>query len=98
MTVSKTRTESNSTKFVDLKPDYKGAETFLNWLDEDKKHWTFQTFDDDRRRNDQALTKVFFGSFKQHREELARLNTRGAGIFLSINETKADGRKREHIR
>ena len=58
--------------------------------------FTFQTFDDNPRK-DHYLAKVFHGTFSEHRNELARLNRSGAGIFVTINRTDLKGRKAENI-
>lgn len=75
-------------------PSYEGepkldaAGWFLWELDEGSK-FTFQSVDDNRLRNDARLNCVLFGTFEQHKEELARLNAAGAGIFVMVN--RGDG-------
>ena len=58
--------------------------------------FTFQTFDDNPRK-DHYLAKVFHGTFSEHRNELARLNKAGAGIFVTVNKTDGRGRKKENV-
>ncbi len=81
----------------DLAPDASAAEHFLTRLDETAEQWTFQTFDDDGERKDSTLTRVLHGSLGEHLTTLTELNRRGAGVFVTINETDLRGRKRENI-
>ncbi len=73
------------------------AEAFLAWLDPNASKFTFQTFDDVKDRKDGRLTRMLHGTFEAHRAELQRLNDRGAGVFVTINETDLKGRKKENI-
>ncbi len=73
------------------------AEAFLAWLDPNASKFTFQTFDDVKDRKDGRLTRMLHGTFEAHRAELQRLNDRGAGVFVAINETDLRGRKEENI-
>jgi putative DNA primase/helicase len=74
-----------------------GAEAFLQLLDENAKVFTFQTFDDDKLRKEGTLAKVLHGSLEECWHELVELNNRGAGIFVTVNETDGRGRKNENI-
>lgn len=58
---------------------------------------TFQTFDDDHERQQESLAKVLHGTLTEHQQELSWFNSRGAGIFLNINETDLKGRKKTNI-
>lgn len=78
-------------------PDLKAAAAFLHKLDPDAPFWTFQTFDDDKARKDDALARVFHGSLNDHEGELWRLQRRGAGVFVTVNETDGIGRKEANI-
>jgi hypothetical protein len=73
------------------------AERFLAALDPDAKAFTFQTFDDNSDRKDKALVKVLSGSLAQHWNTLVKLNGRGAGIFVTVNETDLKGREASNI-
>lgn len=77
--------------------DYTQAERFLRILGIYSEQFTFQTFDDNKARKDQRLARIFNGTFEQHKEELARLNGLGAGVFVTVNETDLKGRKIENI-
>ena len=58
---------------------------------------TFQTFDDDKGRNDPALEQVLHGTLNHHAEKLCELNRLGAAICISVNRTDLYGRKKENI-
>jgi putative DNA primase/helicase len=91
-----------------IPPDRGEAERFLGTLDPTTVRFTFQTFDDveltdpakpggKRKRGDKSLLRVLHGTLAEHWEELVRLNRRGAGIFVTVNETDGRGRKDENI-
>lgn len=73
------------------------VEKYLTLLAESVDNFTFQTFDDDRLRNDKSLVKVLHGTLENHFEQLCELNGKGAGIFVTVNETDLNGRKIENI-
>ena len=70
---------------------------FLACLDPGATTWTFQTFDDNGVRKDSRLAKVLHGTLDDHATELRRLNERGAGVFVTVNETNGAGRKASDI-
>jgi putative DNA primase/helicase len=80
-----------------LDVDSAEAERFLKALDPAATRFTFQTFDDDGNRGDKSLVRVLHGTLAERFEELKRLNDRGAGIFVTINETDSQGRSAENI-
>jgi len=69
------------------------AELFLQMLGGDK--FSFQTFDDKKQKP--YLAKHIYKSLDDAREQLIKLNSQGAGIFVTINETDGLGRKKENI-
>jgi hypothetical protein len=81
------------------------AVRFLKSLDPEATSFTFQTFDDVEievdgkvtKRKDQKLVRVLNGTLEQHTAELARLNAQGAGIYVTVNETNLEGRKKANI-
>jgi hypothetical protein len=73
------------------------AARFLALLDPTATEFEFLTFDDNKDRDDKSLTRTFFGSLAEHAASLQRLNDRGAGVFVTINETDGKGRKTENI-
>ena len=73
------------------------AKTFLRLLDLKARSFTFQLFDDDKDRKDKKLARVIHGSLDEHWHQLVELNNKGAGIFITVNETDGGGRKEENI-
>lgn len=80
-----------------MTPDLQLAQTFLTLLDNAAEFFCFQTFDDNKQRKDQSLARVFNGSLDEHWSTLVKLNLQGAGIFVTVNATDGEGRKRENI-
>jgi hypothetical protein len=80
-----------------LHVDFDMAREFLTALDETAESFTFQTFDDNKARKDRALAAVFSGDFEDVKSSLAGLNRRGAGAFVTVNETDGKGRRLENI-
>jgi len=68
------------------KPNLAEAAHFLKLLDPEATEFTFQTFDDNADRDDKSLVRVLHGSLEQLAARLSRLNAKGAGIFITINE------------
>lgn len=78
--------------------DLAQAAEFLALLDESAGAWTFQTFDDDKRRKDKRLAQIINAPLEDAAEELSALSRRGAGVFVTVNETDGKGRKVANIR
>src|SRR5262245_62005232 len=76
--------------------DLDAAQRFLDHLRATR--CTFQTFDDNAERTDSRLASILHGSLAEHANQLVRLNHDGAGIFVAINQTDGEGRKRENIK
>lgn len=76
-------------------PDYRAAEEFLQALDPAADSWTFQTFPD--AGNDRTQIRQLHGTLADHAAALGKLNERGAGIFVTINQTDGRGRKKANI-
>jgi len=74
------------------------AQRYLSRLDNKAPTFTFQTFDDDSDRRDPSLTKILHGTLDEHWDQLVALNLKGAGIFVTPNETDGKGRKSENIK
>jgi len=77
-------------------PDLKIAQLFLDTLDTNGK-FTFQTFDDNQDRKDSRLARTFSGTLEEHAAVLSELQQKGAGVFVTVNETDLAGRKKENI-
>jgi len=74
--------------------DPKAAARFIRLLTgEQAAQVTFQTFvDDPKAKGRGGLARVIHGSIAGCGPELARLNARGAGVFVTVNETDLEGR------
>lgn len=72
------------------------AQRFVDLLG--AKQISFQTFDDNAKRKAPNLVCILHGSLAEHADQLAHLNRLGAGIFVSVNQTDGEGRKRENIK
>jgi len=79
-----------------LIPNFDEAAAFLDTLGHTDEQHSFQTFDDSAQRTG-SLTRIFHGTFDQHKDTLAHLNQQGAGIFVTVNQTNGSGRKKENI-
>lgn len=78
-------------------PDLHQAEIFLKTLDPEADVFTFQTFDDRKGQSDSSLTRLITGKAQLLLPELLDLNHRGAGIFVTVNETDGKGRSLKNI-
>jgi hypothetical protein len=84
-----------------LQLDRDQAERFLAALDPDAEQFTFQTFDDNKERRDatkgeskpDALARCFHASLARIWDQLATLNAKGAGIFVTVNLTTLGERR-----
>lgn len=74
--------------------DVEVAAEFLDLLG--GKQTTFQTIDDSKDK-DRKLARILHGGLADYADQLCDLNRRGAGVFVSINETDGKGRKRQNI-
>lgn len=77
-------------------PDIDQASKFLKTLDPMATSWTFQTFDDSDGK-DKSLVRVFHGTLDQHAASLCELQSRGAGIFVTVNQTDMTGRRAANV-
>lgn len=78
-------------------PDLDAAHRFLTLLDESTDSFTFQSVDDNKTRKSAALLRTLNGTLDQHAATLTDLNKRGAGVFVTVNQTDLKGRARENI-
>ncbi|HEU4589361.1 MAG TPA: DUF5906 domain-containing protein [Steroidobacteraceae bacterium] len=76
-------------------PDLDEAQGFLDTL-APQGAFTFQTFDDtpEKRRH---MAHVLHGGLNAHGLRLQRLNSEGAGVFVTVNETDLKGRGAENV-
>ena len=75
--------------------NYNETSHYHMFLDYFGKHHSFQTFDD--KGLNKRLIKQLHGSLKLHFNELAELNSKGAGIYFTVNETNGLGRTTKNI-
>jgi hypothetical protein len=87
----------NAPSTANLEIDIAGAERFLRLLDSTATQFEFRTFDDNKQRKDPGLTRTFFGALTRHAATLQRLNQKGAGVFVTVNQTDGKGRATENI-
>jgi putative DNA primase/helicase len=73
------------------------AQRFLQALDNQTDQFTFQLFDDDRHRKDKSLTGVLHGTLDKHCATMVEYSRRGAGVYVTVNETDLRGRKAGNI-
>ena len=77
--------------------DMQQAQAMLRMLAPDGGGFTFQTFDDNADRSKKALTKQYHGSLETHSANLSKLNSEGAGVFVTVNATDGLGRRKGNI-
>jgi len=77
-------------------PDRLQAAAFLRFLDPAATEWEFRTFDDDDRKAPRPV-RVLYGSLNKHWPALLDLSNRGAGIFVTVNQTDGRGRDADSI-
>ncbi len=80
-----------------LKQKFIRRKLFNSFLDSEADFFTFQTFDDNSKRKDRQLARVLHGTLDEHYQELCHLQSKGAGVFITINETNGQGRAAQHI-
>ena len=89
-----------ATPVARLSPDLAAAHDFLKRLDPTTDTFCFQTFDDCKtpghvkRRH---LARTLNGTLEQHADELSRLSSQGAGVFVTVQATDGNGRRDGNI-
>ena len=76
--------------------DLEAVAKFLDQLG--VKQPTFQSFGEGESKDDKRLARILDGTLEEHAEALSALNRRGAGIFVSLNQTDGRGRKKANIK
>ena len=79
-----------------IQPNLTISNRFLNTLEPQGK-FTFQTFDDNQSRASKSLVSMLHGTLNSHAKTLTNLNQKGAGIFVTVNQTNLNGRKANDI-
>ena len=72
------------------------AEEFLWRLDREATKFLFLTFAD-KKGSEHNLTRTFYGTFADYEAALTNLNTLGAGVYVTVNVTKGNRRRKEDI-
>ncbi len=81
-----------------LRPDIQAAAAFLEALcNEPDPSVCFQIFSDDKDDPARPSAEFFHARLSDASEYLANVNSLGAGIFVTVNETDGNGRKKENI-
>src|SRR5437763_4542788 len=88
-------------------PDRTVAEAFLSALDPDATGFSFQVFDDWKKRaknykkkygsSDPYRTAILHGSLEKCWSDLVTFSARGCGIFVTVNETDLGGRAAANV-
>ena len=88
-------------------PIFEEAEVFLEALAGKDAQFTFQTFDDVEvwseekqkhvKRQDKSLVGIYHGTLTKHKHALSALNAKGAGVYITVNQTDLKGRKEANI-
>jgi putative DNA primase/helicase len=73
------------------------AVAFLGFLDPRSKAFAFQTYDDDKARNDKTLGRTIIGSFEDRRVELTTANRNRIAVHVTINDTKGRSRSAYNV-
>lgn len=77
--------------------DLEQARRFLEALaGTPEQAFTFQCFDDSKEKR-AGLARIVHGTLAERAEELAELNERGAGVFVTVNQTDLKGRTAENV-
>lgn len=76
--------------------DLEQAKSFLRMLDPSTDVFTFQTFDD-KGQSCAYQPGLLHGTLEQHWDELVRRNIAGQGVFVTVNQTDFQGRRKENI-
>lgn len=71
------------------------ASEYLRLIGGDNEKYTYQIFSDAKNIN--LPPKILHGTFDKLKGELASQNRKGAGVFVTVNETNGKGRTKENI-
>src|SRR5664279_3967584 len=80
------------------KIDLDQARQFLRLLAPDATEFCFQTFSDVKPKGRDPLASHPTGSFEALKDELIKMNQRGAGIFVTVNAMDGKGRSIPNFR
>ncbi|MCP1676649.1 putative DNA primase/helicase [Natronocella acetinitrilica] len=91
--------DSKNNETDNIKPNLQEAQKFLSLLDGEAEVFTFQTFADtpQAKENSSQYARIFSGTLDEYAKKLTKLNQQGAGVFVTVQETDGEGRKKENI-
>lgn len=85
-------------KGIDPAPDLEIALRFVAALrGSEDAQMTFQTFSDAGHSGLDPVASIFHGTVHEHWPRVVELQARGAGVFIAVNRTDGQGRKRANI-
>lgn len=73
------------------------AERFLKLLDEGADKFTFQTFDDDKKRKNPQLARWLHGDAATLHDTLNDYSKAGAGVYVAVQEMDGNGRDNDSV-
>lgn len=88
--------EPQSTPNKMIAPDILQAQRFLTLLDENNDRFVFETIEEPKPKQKAASIQRYYGSFETYSELLKKIN-QGSGVFVAINQTDGNGRKKENV-
>ncbi len=80
-----------------LRPDTKAVLAFLDFLGDGLGVHAFQTYDDDKVRNDKARARTLIGTFDECCATLAAENLDRMAVHVTINETAGKARRAQNV-
>jgi hypothetical protein len=92
-TDSKARTRTQAPGRIDAD----ACTAFLNFLGDALGVFAFQTYDDDKARNDTDRGKTYIGTFDERRRELVTANRDRCAVHVTINDTAGKRRNAENV-
>lgn len=80
-----------------LEPDLDETARFLRMLDKEAEKFALATFDDNADRKDGRLARRMYGTLSEYAPYLIGANRKGAGVFITVNQTDGKGYKNPNI-
>ena len=78
--------------------DWREFDRFINLLDPKTDKFTYQVFDDDKRRKDDSLAEWRHGTLEAHMTWLEQKAEAGCGVFVMVNHGNGKGRNNAFVR
>jgi putative DNA primase/helicase len=77
--------------------DAEATAVFLDFLGDALGGYTFQTYDDDKVRNDKDRARTYIGTFEERRRELVTENRDRFAVHVTINDTGGKSRRAANV-